>query len=121
MSTNITHIGHMNAAAPQTQLRLTARGRRFLIALVAIPILLALLWAMFNGVGANASNTVTGNTQTGNSLSYITVDTNDDLWQIAQREAPQADTREYVEAIISLNRLTGEIQPGQRLALPPGF
>ena len=116
MSTNITHIGHMNAAAPQTQLRLTARGRRFLIALVAIPIVLALLWAMFNGVGANASNTLTGN-----SLSYITVDTNDDLWQIAQREAPQADTREYVEAIISLNRLTGEIQPGQRLALPTGF
>ena len=116
MSTNIPHLGHMNATAPQTQLRLTARGRRFLITLVVVPVVLALLWAMFNGVGANASNT-----QTGNSLSYITVDTNDDLWQIAQREAPQADTREYVEAIISLNRLTGEIQPGQRLALPTGF
>jgi hypothetical protein len=116
MSTNITHIHQMSSATPQTHLRLTARGRRFLITLVVIPVVLALLWAMFNGVGANASNTVAGS-----SLTYITVDTNDDLWQIAQREAPQADTRAYVEAIISLNRLTGEIQPGQRLALPTGF
>jgi len=133
MTTNITPIRHMvsNAmapvgrmssggrmapAAPQTRLRLTARGRRLLIALVVIPAALALLWAMFNGGGANATNTTFGNT-----LTYITVDTNDDLWQIAQREAPQADTRSYVEALISLNHLQGEIQPGQRLALPTGF
>ena len=121
MTTTITPIRHMvsNAmapAAPQTRLRLTARGRRLLIALVVIPAALALLWAMFTGGGANATNTTFGNT-----LTYITVDTDDDLWQIAQREAPQADTREYVEALISLNHLQGEIQPGQRLALPAGF
>jgi hypothetical protein len=50
MSTNITHIHQMSSAAPQTQLRLTARGRRFLITLLVIPVVLALLWAMFNGV-----------------------------------------------------------------------
>ena len=126
MTTNITHIGNLGmrnvsamrpaSSATPTRLRLTVRGRRLLIALVVIPAVLALLWAMFNGGGADASNT-----QFGNTLSYITVDTNDDLWQIAQREAPQADTREYVDAIISLNHLQGEIQPGQRLALPSGF
>jgi hypothetical protein len=121
MTTNITPIRHMvsNAmapATPQTRLRLTARGRRLLIALVVIPTVLALLWAMFTGGGANATNTTFGST-----LTYITVDTDDDLWQIAQREAPQADTRDYVDALISLNHLTGEIQPGQRLALPTGF
>ena len=119
MTTNITHIGSMHAglgSAPQTRLRLTTRGRRFLIALVVIPAVLALLWAMFNGGGADATNTTSGNT-----LTYITVDTNDDLWQIAQREAPQADTRAYVDALISLNHLQGDIQPGQRLALPTGF
>jgi hypothetical protein len=106
MTTNITPIRHlvtnpmvsnpmvsnrMVSTAPQTRLRLTTRGRRLLITLVVIPAVLALLWAMFNGGGANATNTTYGNT-----LTYITVDTNDDLWQIAQREAPQADTREYV-------------------------
>lgn len=130
MTTNITHIGSMgnagmsnvntmrpvSASAPQTRLRLTTRGRRFLIALVVIPAVLALLWAMFNGGGADASNTTYGNT-----LTYITVDTNDDLWQIAQREAPQADTRAYVDALISLNHLQGDIQPGQRLALPTSW
>ncbi len=124
MTTNITHIGSIGNvsalrpvnSAPQTRLRLTARGRRFLIALVVIPAVLALLWAMFNGGGADASNT-----QFGNTLSYITVDTNDDLWQIAQREAPQADTRAYVDALISLNHLQGDIQPGQRLALPTSW
>jgi hypothetical protein len=116
MTTNITTIRHFASAAPQTRLRLTARGRRLLITLVVIPAVLVLLWAMFNGGGANATNTTYGNT-----LTYITVDTNDDLWQIAQREAPQADTREYVDALISLNHLQGEIQPGQRLALPTGF
>ena len=121
MTTNITPIRHMVStpmvsSAPQTRLRLTTRGRRFLIALVVIPAVLALLWAMFNGGGADATNTTSGNT-----LTYITVDTNDDLWQSAQREAPQADTRAYVDALISLNHLRGDIQPGQRLALPTGF
>ena len=104
MSTHVTS---------HTRLRLTRRGRRVLVALVVIPMVLAIVWAALSGDGANANSTAFGNT-----LTYVTVNSDESLWQIAQREAPDADVRTYVDAIISLNHLTGEIQPGQRIALP---
>ena len=104
MSTHVTS---------HTRLRLTRRGRRVLVALVVIPMVLAIVWAALSGDGANANSSAFGNT-----LTYVTVNSDESLWQIAQREAPDADVRTYVDAIISLNHVTGEIQPGQRLALP---
>lgn len=102
-------------AAPQvhTRMRLTRRGRRVLIALVVVPIIVAMIWAALNGGIAVATNDAPTTT-----LSYVTVNTDESLWDIAQREAPQADTRAYVDELIRLNKIEGDIQPGQRLALP---
>lgn len=96
-----------------TRVRLTRRGRRVLLALIVVPIIIVMVWAALNGGIAVATSEVPTT-----SLSYVTVNTDESLWDIAQREAPQADTRAYVDELIRLNNLRGEIQPGQRLALP---
>jgi LysM repeat protein len=53
------------------------------------------------------------------SYQYVTVNSGQTLWAIAEKYAPDQDVREAVEAIVSLNNLTeGTVQPGQRIALP---
>lgn len=53
------------------------------------------------------------------SFQYVTVSSGQTLWAIAEKYAPNHDVREAVEAIVSLNNLTdGNVQPGQRIALP---
>lgn len=96
-----------------TRVRLTRRGRRVLMALIVLPFIAAIVWAALNGGIAVATSEVPVT-----SLSYVTVNTDESLWDIAQREAPQVDTRAYVDELIRLNNLQGDIQPGQRIALP---
>jgi len=110
---NVTYVNFLPAAAPTTRLRITKRGRRVLTALVALPLVIAAFSLALSSGGATASNTATGN-----DYSYVTIASGQSLWQLAQQVAPNRDPRDVVDAIVSLNHLQGEIQPGQRIALP---
>lgn len=115
-SNNVTYVNFLPAAAPPTRLRITQRGKRVLIALIAIPLIIAAFAIALNGGGAIATNASTTNT-----YSYVTVSAGESLWQLAHTIAPQADPRDVVDAIVRLNQIQGEIQPGMRLAVPSRF
>ena len=103
------------AVAPR--LRLTRRGRAVFATLLAAPIAIALAVAGFSGAPAQA-----GVTPATGTFDYITVATGESLWDLAGWIAPDADPRDVVEALTSLNQLTSaEVQPGQRLAIPAAY
>ena len=111
---NVTYVNFLPAAAaPAPRLRITKRGRRVLVALVALPIVIAAFSLALNSSGATATSAATSN-----DFSYVTIASGQSLWQLAQQIAPNRDPRDVVDAIVSLNHLQGEIQPGQRIALP---
>lgn len=100
----------------KTRLRLTRRGRRVIAVLVALPVVVAAFAYALNGGGAVA--TAVSSTDT---FSYITVQSGESLWQLAQAIAPTADPRDVIAEIVSLNQIQGDIHPGQRLAIPAGY
>jgi LysM repeat protein len=104
-----------DSAATTGRLRITARGRAVLAAAVALPIILVLgFFAMFSGGSAVA----TGSTA-GAEFDYLTVKAGQSLWVIAETLAPEADPRDVIAEIMSLNQLSeSAVQPGQRIAVP---
>jgi hypothetical protein len=102
--------------APQApRLRLTPRGRAVFGTLAAIPVVAI---AVFLGLdGAQA--TQDAGTAT---FEYVSIAPGQSLWQLAEQVAPQADPREVVADILSLNNLnSGDVQPGQELAIPAQY
>ncbi|WP_029145734.1 LysM peptidoglycan-binding domain-containing protein [Microbacterium luticocti] len=107
------------SAPVTTRLRITARGRRVLAALVALPVAAALGWAALGGGSALASRDAGAPAGT---FATITVSAGDSLWSIARQVAPAADPRDVVDAIMRLNALqTAVVSPGERLALPAEY
>jgi Tfp pilus assembly protein FimV len=107
------------SAAPATRLRLTARGRRVLTAMAALPAVVAIAFAVFGGSAALAS---AQNGAPAESFTEITVMSGESLWSIAQDVAPDADPRDVVEAIARLNVLeSSTVSAGQRLAIPTEY
>lgn len=107
----------MNTTAhTATRMRLTTRGRRVVVALIVIPIIIAAFFAALNGGTAGASDVAVADTS-----AYVTVGSGESLWQIAERIAPNADPRDVVDAISSYNHLDGELQAGQRIAIPAQY
>ena len=101
-------------AAPAPRLRLTARGRTVFGTLAAIPVIAIALLVGPNVIGAEAT---AGSVQ--NSFEYVSIAPGQSLWQLAEQVAPQADPREVVADILTLNNLSsGDVQPGQKLAIP---
>jgi hypothetical protein len=115
-SQNLSTATGSNGVAPRTRLRLTRRGRRVIALLVALPVVMAAFAFALNGGGAIASAETSST-----SFSYVTVEAGQSLWSLAQTLAPTADPRDVIAEIVSLNQIQGEIQPGQRLALPAGY
>jgi hypothetical protein len=93
-------------------LRLTRRGRIVIGALVATPVVaLSMLLA--------APGALAGNEDSGSDFEYMTVLSGDTLWGIAEIVAPDADPRDVIAEIMSLNQLTNAaLTPGQQIAIP---
>ncbi|MFD6701257.1 MULTISPECIES: LysM peptidoglycan-binding domain-containing protein [unclassified Microbacterium] len=111
---SITFAGQV----PATRLRITARGRRVLAALVALPVAGAIAFAALSSGSALAS----GEQTTGNTFATVTVQPGDTLWSIAGEIAPNADPRDVVAEISKLNLVDGGvIEVGQHLAIPAQY
>lgn len=107
------------AAPVATRLRLTARGRRVLAWLVALPIIAALAMGVLSGGAALASRDQSAAPGT---FETVTVLAGESLWSIAQEVAPTADPRDVVDDIIRLNALSGSsVSAGQRLSIPAEY
>lgn len=108
--------GPRASQAPAPRLRLTRRGRRVLVFLVALPLVAAAMAFALNGGIAAATGTA------GGQLQYVTVGAGESLWQLAETVAPSADPRDVVSEIVHLNQLSGaDVQAGERLAIPAQY
>lgn len=105
--------------APTTRLRITARGRRVVASLVALPLAIALGLAVVGGGAALASNEAGASA---GSFTEITVMSGQTLWSIAEELAPAADPRDVIAQITRLNALSGgSVTAGQRIAIPAEY
>lgn len=117
MSSIAVTASSIRPAASVTRLRLTARGRRVLVALAALPLALGLAFAALSGGSAYA-----GGEQVATSFETVTVMPGDSLWTLAEEIAPGADPREVVEALQELNLLGGGVlMVGDELAIPAAY
>ncbi|MFT4234725.1 MAG: LysM peptidoglycan-binding domain-containing protein [Microbacterium sp.] len=103
------------ASAPRTRLRLTVRGRRAVAAVAAVPVVAGILIGAISGGAALASRDAGAPEGT---FETVTVQPGDTLWGIATEVAPNEDPREVIDAITSLNNLTGTLTGGETLAIP---
>lgn len=105
-------------ARPATRLRLTARGRRAVLAIAAVPLAVGIGLAALSGGSAIASNTAVSTA----SFETVTVMPGDTLWSIAESIAPAADPRDVIGDITRLNLLQGgALQIGQELSIPAEY
>jgi LysM repeat protein len=97
-------------------LRITARGRAVLLALVTTPLVAIILALSLASGGATATGS------TGAPLQSVTVLAGQSLWTLAEQVAPQADPREFIADVIALNGLSSaELRPGQSLQIPSAY
>ncbi|GAA0991982.1 LysM peptidoglycan-binding domain-containing protein [Subtercola frigoramans] len=112
------HVPRALSGPVRVRLRLTRRGRVLLgtVASLALIGTLAAL-ALFGGAPAIATSNESSST-----FTYITVQSGQSLWSIAQSIDPSGDPRDVIAAIESLNQLpSSDVQQGQRLALPSEY
>ncbi|MGO4692246.1 LysM peptidoglycan-binding domain-containing protein [Glaciibacter sp. 2TAF33] len=118
MSAAVAHSGF--ASAPTTRLHLTRRGRVVFTTLAAVPLVAAALAFALNG-GIAAATSELGQSSAV-QFDYVTVQSGQSLWELAESIAPTADPRDVIADIVRLNQLQSEdVQPGQSLALPAGY
>jgi hypothetical protein len=106
------------AAAPAgPRLRLTKRGRSVLTTLAALPLVIAAFVVALNGGGATAS--LDGSDV---AFQFVTVESGQSLWQIAESIAPASDPRDVIFEIIRLNGLQSpDVLAGEELAIPAAY
>lgn len=89
---------------------LTARGRRLVSLLIALPVVALSLF-----VGGQVAHAM-GN---GAKTTEIVVKTGESLWDVANKVAPNSDPREVIWTIQQLNHMkTSAILDGQTLIVP---
>jgi hypothetical protein len=93
--------------------------------LAALPVIAVALLIGPNVIGAQAAGeSAAGEPLSGtqDSFEYVSIAPGQSLWQLAEQVAPQADPREVVADILTLNNLrSGDVQPGQKLAIPAQY
>ena len=128
VGTTVPCSNHGGAAS--TRLHLTRRGRVVFTTLAAVPVAAVALALALNGGIAAAEGSSTGSGGVGSSqdqgiatvFDYVTIQSGQSLWQLAESIAPTSDPRDVIAEIVSLNQLPSEnVQPGQRLALPTTY
>ncbi|TFC43848.1 LysM peptidoglycan-binding domain-containing protein [Cryobacterium sp. TMT1-21] len=108
----------LRVATGRSTLRITRRGRIVLTMLVSVPLVATALAVALNGGIAVAENSNVGG-RVATAFEYVTVQSGQSLWELAETVAPTSDPREVIAEIVSLNQLPSDsVQPGQRLALP---
>ena len=108
-------FGAPRAAAPR--LRLTLRGRVVVGTLAASPLVVAGLLFGFGASGAVATQDAAPG-----SLTWVTVEGGQSLWDLAAEIAPAEDPREFAAQVVSFNQLASrDIVPGQELAIPARY
>ena len=115
---------HVRLAAPKrrsSKLRLTQRGRVVLTALAATPLVIAALVFALNAGGATAT-LESGGAFEGGAFEYVTVQSGQSLWALAEGLAPAADPRDVISQLMQLNALESpELFAGQELAIPEQY
>ena len=115
-------ISFGSSYAPVPRLRITRRGRAVVTLLMAIPLAVAASVFGVGALGVGASGAAAGTQGSSASFQYVSVEPGESLWRLAESIAPSTDPREVIADIISLNNLSsGEVQPGQRLAIPAEY
>lgn len=67
---------------------------------------------------ASISGSFAGSQEAG-ELEFVTVQSGDSLWSLADVYAPNDDPRDWIAEVVLLNALeTAELTPGQQIALP---
>lgn len=93
--------------------------RRIMVALVfafAIFGAISLATGQAQAIGAGA-----GQSSTETTFTYVTIHAGDTLWSLADTYAGEADSRDWIASLVTLNALdSNNLQPGQKLALPLG-
>lgn len=104
-------------APAASRLRLTRRGRVVLTSVAALPLVAGAAVFALNGGGAFA-----GGTASSAPFRYVTIQSGQSLWRVAESVAPTADPRDVIAGIVDLNRLESvDVRPGQRLAIPAQY
>jgi len=121
MST-IAIADHQRTATPavRTRLRITRRGRVVLTTLVALPVFVVVALSVLNGGQASAGDS----SRAGAPMQFetVTVEPGETLWQLAEETAPQADPRDFVQDVVSLNALdSSALQAGEQIAIPAKY
>lgn len=67
---------------------------------------------------ASISGSFAGSQEAG-ELEFVTVQSGDSLWSLADVYAPSEDPRDWIAEVVLLNALeTADLTPGQQIALP---
>ena len=67
---------------------------------------------------ASISGSFAGSQEAG-ELEFVTVQSGDSLWSLADVYAPNEDPRDWIAEVVLLNSLeTADLTPGQQIALP---
>ena len=116
----IADLQRTSAPAVRTRLRLTRRGRIVFTTLAAIPLLIVVALAVLNGGQASAGDSSAGGART--HFETVTIQPGETLWQLAEDTAPNADPRDFVQDVVSLNALDGSaLQAGEQIAIPTKY
>lgn len=113
-------MGSSSAAPASTKarLRITRRGRLVLTSLVVGPLVAV---GVIAGVSVTSAIATSPNSAVV-EFDYLTINSGESLWQVAERIAPASDPRDVIADIVSLNQMsTSSVEPGQRIAIPTAY
>jgi len=103
---------------PGVPLRLTRRGR---VVLAMVAALLVTVISLLAAGAAQATNDGPSSGTARHGLVQVVVRPGQSLWSVAEKAAPDRDTRAVIQQIIDLNSLTGDtVSAGQQLWVPRG-
>ncbi len=108
-------IGAATGLQPIVRLKITRRGR-LVVAFALASLAFSIAWL---GLGGSALATDSAGT---GEFQYVTVQSGQSLWDLAHSIAPNADPRDVIAELSTLNGIEGSvIHPGEQLAIPQGY